>query len=45
VVQFVEGAMKGILFSPPRSDRLWSPPSLLFNEYRGLFPVGKAAGA
>jgi len=24
--------------SPPRQDRLWSPPSLLTNWYQGLFP-------
>jgi hypothetical protein len=29
-----------IFSSPRRPDRLWSPPSLLFNGYRGLFPRG-----
>jgi hypothetical protein len=34
-----------IFSSPCRPDRLWSPPNLLSNGYRGLFSVGKAAGA
>jgi hypothetical protein len=31
--------------SPPRPERLWGPPSLLFNGYQGHFPGGKATGA
>jgi len=31
--------------SPPRPDRPWGPPILLYNWYQGLFPGGgKAAG-
>lgn len=28
---------------PKRPDRLWGPPTLLFNEYRYSFPRGKTA--
>jgi hypothetical protein len=34
-----------MLISPYSQDRLWGPPSLLSNGYRGLIPRGKAAGA
>jgi hypothetical protein len=27
------------------NDQFWVPPSLLLNDYLGLFPGGKAAGA
>jgi hypothetical protein len=29
-----------IFFSPRRPDRLWDPPNLLSNVYRGPFPRG-----
>jgi len=28
------------IFSPPRSDRLWNPCSLVSSGYQGLFPWG-----
>jgi hypothetical protein len=38
------GMGKRFFFSQ-RPDRLSAPPSLLSNEYRGIFPRGKAAEA
>jgi hypothetical protein len=34
-----------IFSSPRRPDRLWGPPSILSNGYRGSFPGGKATGS
>jgi hypothetical protein len=35
------GDRSSILY-PLRPDRLWGPPSLLYDGYRGSFPGGKA---
>jgi hypothetical protein len=31
---------QGFFSLPPHPDQLWGPPSLLFNEYQGLFLWG-----
>jgi hypothetical protein len=33
----IPGRVKRYFSSPWRPDRLWSPPSLLYNGYRGIF--------
>jgi len=39
-VQFPTGAIMGLFFSLPRSDRLWGSPRLLSSGYRGRLPQG-----
>jgi hypothetical protein len=36
----IPGRGKIFFFTPQRPDRLWGPPSLLSNGYRGIFPRG-----
>jgi hypothetical protein len=40
----VSNKRKRFFSRPQRPDQLWGPPSLLFNGYRRLFPVGKVVG-
>jgi hypothetical protein len=35
------GRGREFFYTPPRPDRLWSPPSLVPNGYQGLFPWGR----
>jgi hypothetical protein len=37
-VHFSAGPMIGFFPSPPRPDRFWGPPSLLFNGHWGALP-------
>jgi len=36
----IPGRGKGFFLYPLCPDRLWGPPSLLYNGYRGSFPRG-----
>jgi hypothetical protein len=36
----IPGRGKGFFSTSQRSDRVWGPPSLLYNAYQGLFPWG-----
>jgi hypothetical protein len=38
----IPGRRKGFFLQPLCPDRLWGPPSLVYNGYRGRFPGGKA---
>jgi hypothetical protein len=38
----IPGRGKGFFLWPLCPDRLWGPPSFLYNGYRGSFPWGKA---
>jgi hypothetical protein len=38
----IPGRGKGFFLYPLCPDRLWGPPSLLYNGYRGSFPGAKA---
>jgi hypothetical protein len=37
-----QGRERNSISSPPRPDRLWGSPSLVYNGYRGLFPSGRS---
>jgi hypothetical protein len=34
----VRGSNRIPLFSPPRSDIIWGPPSIISSEYQGSYP-------
>jgi hypothetical protein len=40
----IPGKSKRFPSIPHRPDRLWDPPSLIFNRYWGLFPRGVKTG-
>jgi hypothetical protein len=40
----ISGRKKVFLSLPQRQERLWGPPSIVYNGHRRLFPRDKAAG-
>jgi hypothetical protein len=37
----IPGRTKGFFSTPTRLNPLWGPSSIIFNQYRGLFPLDK----